>query len=223
MTQGAQQPPGPRWHSKGWWQAVGGIAGVIAAVVAIGAWLLPRSADGDDDQVQPPPPTSTGRVSTPPSTPPPSTPPPSTPPPTSGPPSTPPATDEPTSGPEGTVKVRWSGDFLMHNVTGVDLDQPRPTTATGPKGNWDDGDLQYWNPEARDYALYAQPMAEWDGRSAPSWADCDNALETLAIGGIVPAGGDKLCVRTTGGRTAFVTIKSAEYDNLRLSITVWET
>ena len=216
MTQGGQQSPAPgsRWHSAGWWQAVAGISGVLAVVVAVITYVLPRSADGGDKAG----PTPTSVTSSGPS----STPPPSTPPPSTLPASTTPPAG-PTSGPDGAAKVRWSGDFLLRNVTGVDLDPVRPTLATGPQGNWADGDLHYWNPDARDYALYAPTMAEWDSTAAPSFAGCDDALATLATGGFVPAKGDRACVRTTDGRTAFVSVKTAEYDNLRLTITVWET
>ena len=208
-----QPSPQPRWHSQPWWQAVGAIVGIGALIVAVIIGYL----DWTDKDPTPGP---TSHAPTQPTTPVTT--------PTSDVSPSEPETDSPSSETPPPVSktpaaaVRWTGDFLVHNVTGVDLDgSPRPRLTTGPKGNWDDGDLQYWNPDARDYTLYGE-MAEWTENAEPTRSGCDDALETAAIGGLVPRDDQKFCVRSAEGHIAFVRVKSAEYDNLRLTMLVWE-
>lgn len=35
-----------RWHSRSWWTAVGGLAGAIAVLIAVLAWLFPQTPGG---------------------------------------------------------------------------------------------------------------------------------------------------------------------------------
>lgn len=54
-----------------------------------------------------------------------------------------------TGGPSTSASVvRWQGQFLLRQVSGIELDSRPAIAATGPAGNLDEGDLFYDNSEA---------------------------------------------------------------------------
>jgi hypothetical protein len=130
-------------------------------------------------------------------------------------------TEPPVAGP--TFTKHWSGNFLLPNVAGAELDTRPASRATGPAGNLGSGDLFYDNREALGNLIYAGdgPLAEWDGNGSPDAAACLEAVQTVATARVDPRRGSILCVGTNGGRVARLEITQAEYSGIRFSVLVW--
>ena len=137
-----------------------------------------------------------------------------------------PTTDPPTTDPPAGPKITkyWSGEFLLHQVTAVELDTKPASSATGPDNTLDRGDLFYDNREALGNYLYAAdgPLAQWEGKGVPDAGSCLEAVQTLATGRVDPRAGDVLCVGTNGGRIARLQVEQAAYEGVRFAVTVWD-
>jgi len=119
--------------------------------------------------------------------------------------------------------VRWTGRFLLHSINGAELDTIPPSPATGPAGNWQDGDLFYDNREALGNWLYAGaiPIALWDSSDKPTPRACADAITTVGFGKVQPKPGMVLCVATTERRIAALEVVRAEYGGVLFNVTVW--
>jgi hypothetical protein len=120
--------------------------------------------------------------------------------------------------------VRWQGALVLRMVTGVELDTNPPHPTTGEAGDMADGDLFYDNREALGNRFYAgdQPFALWESGGLPDAKGCADAVSTSGTYALDPKVGQVLCVRTTGGRMAALTVVDAQYGGVRFDAVVWE-
>lgn len=119
--------------------------------------------------------------------------------------------------------VRWQGQFLIRQVTGVELDTLPPSPATGPGGNIEAGDLFYDNSEALGYRLttFGAPVAVWQSDQELTPRACADAITTVGVGQVTPEPGMVLCVATTGRRVAAVQVVEEGSNGVLLNVMVW--
>jgi hypothetical protein len=65
-------------------------------------------------------------------------------------------------------------------------------------------------------------VAEWRGDGAPDAADCLDAIVNAGTFGVDPKPGQVLCVQTTEGRIAALTVSQVLNDGVTFVSTVWD-
>jgi hypothetical protein len=197
-----------RWHSKQWWQAVGGVAAVAALVVAIVQFMV--GGNGASPAAQPVV-SNTPSASA-----------------TSASAVTPAATPTATAGP-AAGSVAWQGQitFVQQASTSTDLDvfPPRRTDVDA------DGDLKAGGVNAMmdkygpvtDYDGLGA-IAEWTGSGKPTFAQCRDAADAGGVDEIEQVRvGTILCVRTDKNRIASLRIVAViKFDGFRADTVIWE-
>ena len=151
-----------------------------------------------------------------------------TPTPTPRPPTMTPIPPPPTAPP--AAAVRWSGEFLLPGQVGApgrDLDRTPPADA----GDADENDFaaNQVNYTSGQIALSERTnVAPWTGASAPTAAQCADALARFGLGPFYKFLGVErrlaFCLRTSEGRVAFATVEEVrpKPEGYLLTATVWE-
>ena len=123
-----------------------------------------------------------------------------------------------------TADGSTGGRFRLALDEGVELDTTQPSAVRGPDGNLDDGDLFYDDRAAGGGRFYTadHPVAVWSGAAAAGSDGCQDAIGTAGMWSVDAVAGQTLCVQTTGGRFAALTITQVEPGGVRFDATVWD-
>ncbi len=124
------------------------------------------------------------------------------------------STDTDGSDPAPDADGQRPGAFLLPVDTGIELDSDQPTAVSGPAGNLDDGDLFYDDRTAVGNKLYTadHPLAVWSQRGPPTADGCGDAISTAGVWSTQPADGQIICVQSTGGQLAALTVQQGRRD-----------
>ena len=114
------------------------------------------------------------------------------------------------------------GAFLLPVDNGVELDGEQPTAVSGPAGNLDHGDLFYDDRTAVGNKLYTadHPLAVWAQRGQPTADACADAISTAGVWSTEPVTGQVLCVQSTGGQLAALTVQQVGRDGVEFAVTL---
>jgi hypothetical protein len=116
------------------------------------------------------------------------------------------------------------GRFRLALDEGVELDTAQPSAVRGPDGNLDDGDLFFDDRAAGGGRFYTadHPVAVWSGAAAAGSDGCQDAIATAGMWSVDAVAGQTLCVQTTGGRYAALTITQVAPGGVWFDATVWD-
>jgi hypothetical protein len=123
---------------------------------------------------------------------------------------------------------RWASSFLLAVDNGVDLDSDQPTAVSGSAGDLDDGDLFYDNRTTVGSKLFTadHPLAVWSPSGSTSGSPtadaCADAIATAGVWSVQPVPGQVLCVQSTGGSLAALTVQQVQPDAVDFGITLFD-
>ena len=125
--------------------------------------------------------------------------------------------------PPGPDDPAVPGQFELRLNSGVELDTDPPATVSAGAGDLSTGDLFYDNRRGTGGSLYTadHPLAPWSGDGPPDSSGCLDTIVSAGVFSAEPKPGQILCVQTTEGRIAALTVTQVIDEGVLFVSTVW--